>query len=476
MSGTTSVPVPTFGPTGFIAPTAADILAGVQADMNAAFGGNLNPSLTTPGGQLASSTTAIIADAYATFVFYTNQVDPVFASGRMQDAIGRIYFLTRISAQPTTVQATCIGLFGTAIPTGALAVDTDGNQYTCSGGGTIPIGGSIVLPFASVITGPLACPAGTLTQIYRAIPGWDTITNAADGVVGRDVESRADFERRRQLSVAVNAYGVLGAIQAAVFAVDNVLDCYVTENSTGSPVTTRGVTIAAHSLYVAVSGGISADIAHAIWTRKNPGCSYTGSTTVTVTDTNPLYSLPYPTYAVKFDVATPLEILFAVQITNAVTVPSNAPALIQNAILAAFNGTDGGTRARIGATVYASRFVVAITNLGAWAEIEGIQLGSIRSPAATVTASIASATMTVSAVTSGALAVGQTVSGTGILAGTRITALGTGTGGTGTYTVNQAQTVASTTVRAVLPALTSITPNLNEIPVTAAADIVVTLV
>ena len=35
----TSVPPPTFGPKGFIAPSEADILAGVQADINAAFGG-----------------------------------------------------------------------------------------------------------------------------------------------------------------------------------------------------------------------------------------------------------------------------------------------------------------------------------------------------------------------------------------------------------------------------------------------------
>jgi hypothetical protein len=44
------------------------------------------------------------------------------------------------------------------------------------------------------------------------------------------------------------------------------------------------------------------------------------------------------------------------------------------------------------------------------------------------------------------LAVGQIITGTNVLSGTRITALGTGTGGTGTYTVSQSQTVASTTI------------------------------
>lgn len=55
-------------------------------------------------------------------------------------------------------------------------------------------------------------------------------------------------------------------------------------------------------------------------------------------------------------------------------------------------------------------------------------------------------TMTVSAVGSGALAVGDTLSGTGVTAGTVITAFGTGTGGTGTYIVTPNTVVSSTTV------------------------------
>ena len=67
---------------------------------------------------------------------------------------------------------------------------------------------------------------------------------------------------------------------------------------------------------------------------------------------------------------------------------------------------------------------------------------------ATVTGSISGTTLTVTAVGSGALSVGQVIAGTGIAGGTTITALGTGTGGTGTYTVSQSQTASSTTVKA----------------------------
>lgn len=57
----------------------------------------------------------------------------------------------------------------------------------------------------------------------------------------------------------------------------------------------------------------------------------------------------------------------------------------------------------------------------------------------------------VTAVTSGTIELGMQLTGTGVTAGTRITAYGTGSGGTGTYTVNTSQEVASTTITGDLP-------------------------
>jgi hypothetical protein len=68
---------------------------------------------------------------------------------------------------------------------------------------------------------------------------------------------------------------------------------------------------------------------------------------------------------------------------------------------------------------------------------------------ASVTGSIATTVLTVTAVLSGdQLAVGQFIDGTGVTDGTYITAFGTGTGGVGTYTVNTSQTASSTTIYA----------------------------
>jgi hypothetical protein len=71
---------------------------------------------------------------------------------------------------------------------------------------------------------------------------------------------------------------------------------------------------------------------------------------------------------------------------------------------------------------------------------------------ASFTGSIATTTLTVSAVSAGTIYPSMQISGTGVTAGTRIVAQLTGTtGGTGTYTVSASQTVSSTAMTGDLP-------------------------
>jgi len=76
------------------------------------------------------------------------------------------------------------------------------------------------------------------------------------------------------------------------------------------------------------------------------------------------------------------------------------------------------------------------------------------------TGSISGTVLTITAVTSGVLAVGSTLTGTGVTAGTTISSLGTGTGLTGTYNVSASQTVSSTTINGTTGAV-SMTMNAN---------------
>jgi len=86
-----------------------------------------------------------------------------------------------------------------------------------------------------------------------------------------------------------------------------------------------------------------------------------------------------------------------------------------------------------------------------------INNGSSNTSAAVFTATIATTTLSVSAVTSGTIAVGMVITGTGVSAGTYITAnlSGSGSSGASTWTISVSQTVASATT---ISGAMSITP------------------
>ena len=469
--------------------------------MTAAFAsqGTLNFTTTSGGvttptaaGQIANSQTAAYANANASLAQVANMMDPAYATGRFQDGIGRLYFMTRIAATATALTVACTGVSGTVIPAQASIRDGSNNLYLNTAAGTIPAGGSITLTFAAAIPGPTAVPSSV--SIYQGVSGWNAVT-LLSGIIGSYAETRAEFEARRQLSVASNSSGMNASIQGSVLALPDVADCYVTSNDSSAPAVVQGVTLPANALYVAVQGGASsAAIAGAILTKKMPGCPYySGNTTVAVPILSG-YSPPYPTYNVTYNVPKSLPIAIAVTIVGSSLVPSNAASLIQTAIIAAFAGGDQGAPVRIAGEVLASRFYQTLMAQTInseknpyylpWATVVNIQIGSLNSPDATFTGRIDNGTpgvtgavLTVTGTPAGTIAVGQAVcdAAGNVVLGTTITALLTGTGGAGTYTVSTPQSVASETLYGVTASLSKIVANLDQYPVTAAGLITVSL-
>lgn len=450
---TTSVPSIQFTPTGLVVPDEAAILAGVQADMQAAFGGKLNFGTTTQRGgapgqvQISASYAAIIADANGVVASLIDQVDPDNATGFMQDAIGRIYFLNRSPGVPTAVQLVLVGALGTPIPVGAQAQDTSGNIYVCTQAGTIDASGTITLSFANIVNGPIPCPANTVTKIYLAITGWNTVNNPAPGVPGANVESAADFEFRRQNTVASNGHGSLPSIYGEVFKVAGVIDLYATENVTDDPIVvgSTNYTLVGHSLYVGVVGGLAEDIANAIWTKKNEGSNMNGNTSETIVDDSG-YSFPQPSYTITFNRPNPTAYNFIVNIVNSSALPDTIVADVTAAITAQFTGTNGGTRARIGSLLLAASFygpVATCEGPSIPVQVLSIFIGSVFNGHATL--GIGSEVLTVTGVTSGSLSPGTVLTGGSIPVGTtvvqQLTAITPPTGGgTGTYQMSIAAT------------------------------------
>lgn len=379
---TSNVPALTITSTGVSVPATADVLNGVLADWNSAFGGNLNiVNVGTPQGALASDTTTYIQNANAALAFLAGMVDPSTSEGRFQDAIGRIYYVTRNPATATVVTAQVTGQSGVTLPAGSLASD---GTYTYASLADVTFAGSAIsVQFACTTLGPISVGANAMNKIATQVAGWDAVTNPSAGVVGTAVETQAAFEQRRAASTAANAQGSTASVLGAVLGVSGVVDAYVLDNPTSAAVTVGATNygMVKNSLLVSVSGGSSANIAQAIFTKKSPGCNMNGNTTVTVTDTSSLAS-PQPTYPITYLVPTSTPIYFIVNIANSASLPSNIVALVQAAIIAAFTGADGGSRARIASTIYSSRYYAGIASIANIA-ILSLFIGKTASPSST---------------------------------------------------------------------------------------------
>lgn len=371
------MPLLNFDPqVGMVAPDTAVLRDAVAANWEQAFNtGDGSPVLdteaATPAGQLVDAEAAYLAQVNAEFLYIASMLNPRTSEGVWQDALGYIYFLTRKVAQPTLVTVTCSGLQGTEIPAGAQMRDDDGVRYELTSTVTIPAGGSVDAVFQCLEAGPIECPAGTLTTIVTVIPGWDSGTNAAAGVIGRNRESQADFENRRFASVAKNSHGSVFSLQGALADLDGVVDCTVLENPTSATVTKHGVSIPSHSVAICIYGGADADIAETIYNKKDAGCGTTGGTTVTHIATD----FGNAVYQYSIVRPTPTDVKVAVEINRTDSTSATVEQDIKDAVIADFNGQDinsGNVRVGLAQTLYASRFAVAVIKTAGVSDLVGI--------------------------------------------------------------------------------------------------------
>lgn len=349
----TNVPAIQFTPQGLILPTDQEILQGVMADFNAAFGGELSQNLETPQGQLASSIAAIIADKNNQIAWLVNNLDPTYADGIMQDAIGNIYFIKRKGQINSVVVCEFTGLPGTIIPKGFIVKDTNGNDWVLNEEISILEQGKVSGTLTA--NGIYGAKAGTVTKIYQTIIGLDRITNLNDAITGTEKESRNDFAERYKKSVAKNSKGTPESVFSNIAELDGVIDVYVVDNPKGEPVQigATNYTLKPHSLYAAVVGGDAQKIAETILTYAGNGCDFNGNTEITLYDET--YTDPKPSYQVSFMRPTPTNVYFKVKVRRDTAIIGYEEA-VRKAIVS-FNKEK---TAKIGSTLYAIQYVPAV--------------------------------------------------------------------------------------------------------------------
>ena len=372
--------------TGLYAPDTVEIREGVAEDWKWAFSDPDLPLLdtepTTPAGQLIDAQVAEIEAKNAEMLFLASMFNPYISEGRWQDALGYIYFLKRKMDEPTVVTCQLTGLNGTAVPYGALARSLDGRTLICNRSATIGASGKAETTFRVSENGPVEIPPHSVTAIVTTIPGWDTVDNAAAGAVGRDLETRSEFEARRAASVAANAHGSTGALYGAIANIPGVLDVQVLENIGPDPAVKYGVSVPGHGIAVCVYGGEDAAIAEAIYRKKDNGCDTGGNTQIVYT------SADYHNAVYQYLILRPTAINFWIKVTlGAGTPPTSAQrTALKDALYRDFyglNAQSGNPRIGLASTVYASRFYCPALAVEGVNNIRSIEIAlSANAPAA----------------------------------------------------------------------------------------------
>ena len=240
------------------------------------------------------------------------------------------------------------------------------------GAATIGSTNTTDVEFQTIETGAIPIGAGTCNKIISVITGWDTVTNAVAGAMGRSVETRSTFEARRALSVAQNSHGSRLALQGALYTIDGVIDCLVLENKTNQTVTKQGVQLISHSVAICIYGGSDDDIAEKVYNKLDAGCGTNGATTVTYLSEDGgvnAYQIVRP---------EPTNVFIEVTVNKTSTTPNTIADDIKSAILSDFLGNDensGNVRRGCGQVIYASSFSVATIKTAGVTDLVSIKIG-----------------------------------------------------------------------------------------------------
>ena len=220
---------------GFEAKTLEEIKADLESALRAGISPSLNTASNTPIGQMVG----VLSDAIRS-VWELGQAVYSAASPDASDAalenIAAITGTIRKAATKSRVTAT-VNLDGGSYAAGALVAHVSGDptaRFANVDATGLVSAGNHDLVFEAQDTGPVQALAGGLTVIAEPLTGFNSITNAADAALGRDIESDTSLRLRLEREKSLAATGTAPALQAAISALPGIQYARVIENASPS--------------------------------------------------------------------------------------------------------------------------------------------------------------------------------------------------------------------------------------------------
>ncbi len=289
---------------------------------------NLDPS--TPDGLKVAIDAERFANLDEAAQAAYNSKDPNKARDIELNIVSAITGTFRNLGTPSQITGvTLSGVNGTIVPAGSTIESVaDGTQWTTDSAVTIS-GGTATVNVTATVNGAIQADPDTVTRIVDTVGGWQSVTNPNPAVAGTDAESNAELRLRRVLSVGRPGNNQIDSMLGEIGATDGVRRFKIYENDTNA---TDSDGLPAHSIAPIVDGGTNADVAMAIYSKKNPGVTlYQAGTPVSVVVTSPVY--PTQTKEIKFSRPIYVPITVDVEVTDDGTLPANVDDLITQAIL-----------------------------------------------------------------------------------------------------------------------------------------------
>lgn len=280
--------------TGLTVATRDELVAYFTGQYQQIYGPDVNLQSDSPDGQMMNINIQSILDLEDLLVQIYNSFDPDNAIGLVlaqRCAINGIQpqGATSTVTPITVVLSQSVNLYGIdqSVQAPFTVADNAGNAYVLQET-QLGVGpGTFVYSFQAVVPGALVTVPNTVTVQVTVVLGVTSVNNPTTyTTLGQNQESDANLKVRRQKSVSLASQGYLPALLAALENINGVSSAFVYENTTDA---TDGDGVPSHSIWVIVAGSAAeADIAQAIYTKRNAGCGMFGAISFTINQVNGL--------------------------------------------------------------------------------------------------------------------------------------------------------------------------------------------
>lgn len=273
---------------GLTTSTQAELITYYTTQYKAIYGSDINLDQDSPDGQMMMIWIQAVLDLQDLLTQIYNTFDPDNAVGNVLDqrvAINGIQRLagTHTVTNITVVAAAAVNLFGLDSSNPVYTIsDNEGNQWELITSISLGGAGTYVLSFQAKNPGAVLSVPNTITVPVTVVLEITSVNNPTTyATLGITEETDDALKIRRQRSVSLSSQGYLAGLLAALENISGVTSAFIYENVTGS---TDGDGVPSHSIWVIVSGTATpAQIANAIYTKRNAGCGMKGAQTYSVT-------------------------------------------------------------------------------------------------------------------------------------------------------------------------------------------------